>query len=105
MLSETTDVYIQVHPGSGNFEITRENEVIMNGMLRYSQENINLCDKANYDDNEEHVSNIFTATEIIDMFKQYSMEFSDDLSNIHQIVFTDEGRINTVTILNILAIY
>ena len=94
MFSETTAVYIQVQLGSGNFEITRENEVIMNGLLRYSQENIKPCDKASYDDNEEHDSNIFTASEITDMFKQYSMEFSDQLSNIHQIVFTDEGRFN-----------
>lgn len=95
MLSETTTVYIQVQVGSGNFEITRENEVVMSGMLRYSQENINSCDKANYDDNEEHDYNIFSASEISDMFKQYSMEFSDQLSNIHQIVFTDEGRFGT----------
>lgn len=91
MLSETTVIYIQVQQGSGNFEVTRENEVIMNGMLGYTQENIKSCDKASYDDNEDHDWIVFTASEVDNMFKQYSMEFSSQLSNIHQIVFTEEG--------------
>lgn len=90
IIPEETTVNTLVQYGSGNFEIVEECEILMNGILRYSQENIvpTNYEYVNLDD-----CILFSNSEICEVFKQYSMEFSDQLCNISRIYITPKGKL------------
>ncbi|XP_065203846.1 fatty acid synthase-like [Planococcus citri] len=82
-------VYTQVQYGSGNFEITQDNTVIMNGTLKYSQENLTPYEESSENDLNDCIT--FNRNEIQEIFQQHSMYFSQQFSRIVEIIFTNEG--------------
>jgi hypothetical protein len=67
--------------------------VLLNGVLRYSQESlpeISLRESDDVDMNDER-GYVFTKGDILDVLEQYSIKISEEMLHIDDITFTDYG--------------
>lgn len=63
----------------------------MNGILRYSQENLSPEEDSSDCDFNDAI--VFTRNEIQEVFKQHSMAFSQQFNRINEIIITNDGKI------------
>lgn len=72
----------------------------MAGVVRYSQESVFSSNEqlTPHDDNYLDDFLAFSANEVNEVLRQYSMKFSENTNTINRVVCTDEGKIFISTI-------